>query len=363
MFSHGRPMLTPVRNLSNTLINSGKLVYSAHFYGFTGPNHTGSSGGWQNGETNDPRYRDLSPQDLEKVVNDQALFVPQSGQHFTAPVWVSEFGTGGRGQTDQKEKDWFNRFTDILVKNDTDFAVWPVTGWTTDGKPNDNWAMISYDENGNRQSVLDSGDWRTNAWNKLVNATGKTGQVAKADRWNMINLDHDNQNASSWVRANSPITTPGNRQGSRPDGERLIGLSREKHRGLCTDVNAPATRSDNWEIVTNAKYTTKDWAPGWEKAQCPVGSMVAGYSMWDTAFTSVMCQPVAKRLGTTDRVVWFDRGDNPALNAKQLRSDWAPYDYKGRCDTDEYLAGVAFNWSSSQKYHDTPDALLCHPLD
>ncbi|MFG2334880.1 glycoside hydrolase family 5 protein, partial [Streptomyces sp. NPDC048604] len=36
MFPHGRPTLAPVRNLSNTLIHSGKLVYSAHFYGFTG---------------------------------------------------------------------------------------------------------------------------------------------------------------------------------------------------------------------------------------------------------------------------------------------------------------------------------------
>ncbi|MCP2309482.1 glycoside hydrolase family 5 protein [Kitasatospora paracochleata] len=362
--SHWRPNLEPVRNMSNTLMYSNKLVYSVHFYGFTGPNHTGASGGWQNGETNDPRYRDLSPEDLEKAVNDEALFVTESGQHFTAPVWVSEFGTGGRGQTDAKEKDWFRRFTDILVKNDTDFAIWPLVGWAnSSGKPNDNWAALSYAANGKRTGLEDGGDWRAADWNKLVTAGGKTGKVAKAERWNMINLDHGNQNASSYVRANFPIKTPGNLQGSCPDGERLIGLSRYKHRGLCTNVNEPAITNDDWEVVTDAKYMTDDWAPGWEKAQCPEGTMVAGYSMWDTAFTSVMCQPVAASLGTSNRVVWFDRGDNPAPTDKQARSDWAPWDSKGQCRTDEYLAGVAFNWSSSQKYHDTPDALLCRPLD
>jgi hypothetical protein len=32
---HGRPTLEPLRTLSHTLVDSGKLVYSAHFYGYT----------------------------------------------------------------------------------------------------------------------------------------------------------------------------------------------------------------------------------------------------------------------------------------------------------------------------------------
>ncbi|MFD4320829.1 glycoside hydrolase family 5 protein [Streptomyces sp. NPDC058548] len=368
MFPHGRPTLTPVRNLSNTLMYSSKLVYSAHFYGFTGPNHTGSTGGWQNGETNDPRYRDLSPEDLIKVINDQALFVTETGQHFTAPVWVSEFGTGGRGQTDQKEKDWFNRFTDILVENDTDFAIWPLTGWTTDGRINDNWALISYDENGERQSVLDAGDWRTTAWNKLVNASGKTGEVAEADRWNMLNVASGTVNAATWMRANAPVKTPGNLQGSCPDGQRLIGISRENRRGLCTDVNHPATGSGDWVVVKDQSTVTKDWAPWYEKLECPRNHYAAGFAFWDTAISGLLCAPATGGLGTTNRVAWFDRGDNPALNETQIKNDWAPYDYKGQCDTDEYLAGVAYTFNRSQgaPAHGklgVPDALLCRPLD
>ncbi|GGI98597.1 hypothetical protein GCM10011581_39720 [Saccharopolyspora subtropica] len=54
---HGRPTLAPARTLSHTLVSSGKLVYSAHFYGYTGPNHSGATGP---GETHDPRYQDLT---------------------------------------------------------------------------------------------------------------------------------------------------------------------------------------------------------------------------------------------------------------------------------------------------------------
>lgn len=124
---HGRPMLTPVATLSNTLIHSDKLVYAAHFYGYTGPNHTGATG---TGETHDLRYEELTPEQLVKAVDDQALFVTREGQHFTAPVWISEFGAGGRGAVNARERDWFARFTDILVRNDSDFAIWPLVGWT-----------------------------------------------------------------------------------------------------------------------------------------------------------------------------------------------------------------------------------------
>ncbi|MER5868093.1 cellulase family glycosylhydrolase, partial [Kitasatospora sp. NPDC002040] len=144
VFDHGRPVLTPVANLSNTLIQSDKLVYAAHFYAYTGPANTGAADG-SSGATGDPRYQDFTPAQLAAVVDRQALFVTQAGQHFTAPVWISEFGAGGRGGGDAKERAWFANFTDILVANDTDFAIWPLIGWTAaDGTPKDNWALLSY---------------------------------------------------------------------------------------------------------------------------------------------------------------------------------------------------------------------------
>ncbi|WP_241775923.1 glycoside hydrolase family 5 protein [Streptomyces exfoliatus] len=361
MFPHGRPTLTPVRNLSNTLINSGKLVYAAHFYGFTGPNHTGASGGWQNGETNDPRYRDLSPEDLVRVVNDQALFVTEAGQHFTAPVWVSEFGTGGRGETNQKEIDWFARFTDILVANDTDFAQWPTVGWSTNGKINDNWALISYDAAGNRQAINDPGDWRTTHWNKLVNAPGKTGQVAEVDHWNMVNLDFGDQNLSATMRQQADWSV-GNRKGNCPDSQRLVALARSNNRGLCTDAGGELAKTDAmWTTVVDERYVTSgDWAGGYNKLECPKNTFAVGYSVNGNAMAALLCAPSAKPLPTTNRLLWFDKGDNRPTTGGSTASDWAPGAYKGQCRDDEYLAGVAYTWK--WQHGGAPDALLCRPL-
>ncbi|MFB7358938.1 glycoside hydrolase family 5 protein [Streptomyces gardneri] len=361
MFPHGRPTLTPVRNLSNTLINSGKLVYAAHFYGFTGPNHTGSSGGWQNGETNDPRYRDLSPEDLVRVVDDQALFVTEEGQHFTAPVWISEFGTGGRGQTDQKEIDWFARFTDILVENDTDFAQWPLVGWTTNGKINDNWALISYDDAGNRQAINDPGDWRAAHWNKLVNAPGKTGRVAEVDHWNMVDLDFADQNLSATMRRQADWSV-GNRKGNCPDSQRLVALARSNNRGLCTDAGGELAKADTmWITVIDERHVKSgDWASGYNKLECPKNTYAVGYSVNGNAMAALLCAPSATPLPTTNRLLWFDRGDNRPATGGSTKSDWAPGAYKGQCRDDEYLAGVAYTWK--WQHGGAPDALLCRPL-
>ncbi|GGY42047.1 glycoside hydrolase family 5 protein [Streptomyces tanashiensis] len=361
MFPHGRPTLTPVRNLSNTLINSGKLVYAAHFYGFTGPNHTGASGGWQNGETNDPRYRDLSPEDLIRVIHDQALFVTEAGQHFTAPVWVSEFGTGGRGQTDQKEIDWFARFTDILVANDTDFAQWPLVGWSTNGKINDNWALISYDDAGNRQAINDPGDWRATHWNKLVNAAGKTGHVAEADHWNMVDLDFADQNLSATMRQQADWSV-GNRKGNCPDSQRLVALARSNNRGLCTDAGGELAKADSmWITVIDERYVKSgDWASGYNKLECPRNTFAVGYSVRGNAMAALLCAPSTRSLPTTNRLLWFDHGDNRPATGGSVKSDWAPGAYKGQCGDDEYLAGVAYTWK--WQHGGAPDALLCRPL-
>ncbi|MEU4277245.1 cellulase family glycosylhydrolase [Streptomyces tanashiensis] len=361
MFPHGRPTLTPVRNLSNTLINSGKLVYAAHFYGFTGPNHTGASGGWQNGETNDPRYRDLSPEDLIRVIHDQALFVTEAGQHFTAPVWVSEFGTGGRGQTDQKEIDWFARFTDILVANDTDFAQWPLVGWSTNGKINDNWALISYDDADNRQAINDPGDWRATHWNKLVNAAGKTGHVAEADHWNMVDLDFADQNLSATMRQQADWSV-GNRKGNCPDSQRLVALARSNNRGLCTDAGGELAKADSmWITVIDERYVKSgDWASGYNKLECPRNTFAVGYSVRGNAMAALLCAPSTRSLPTTNRLLWFDHGDNRPATGGSVKSDWAPGAYKGQCGDDEYLAGVAYTWK--WQHGGAPDALLCRPL-
>ncbi|WP_327303113.1 cellulase family glycosylhydrolase [Streptomyces sp. NBC_01298] len=356
---HGRPMLTPVANLSHTLITSGKLVYAAHFYGYTGPANTGAGSG--PGSTNDPRYQDFTPEQLAQVVNSQALFVTQEGQHFTAPVWISEFGAGGRGSNDAKEQAWLHRFTDILVANDTDFAIWPLVGWTgADGAPMDNWALLSYAANGARQGIGDGGDWRADDWNRLVSTPGRTGPVAQVDHWNMLDLDHADYDVSATMLA-KPDWSPGNRKGNCPDSQRLTGLGRSSSRGLCTDAGGPAKATGSWTVVTDERYVTAgDWAAGYNKLQCPAQTFAVGYAVRGNAMSALLCAPAAASLPATGRTLWFDRGDNRPATGGSNASDWAPGNYKGQCADTEYLAGVAYTWKWN--HGGVPDALLCRPL-
>ncbi|MEU4118824.1 cellulase family glycosylhydrolase [Kitasatospora sp. NPDC028055] len=357
-FSHGRPMLTPVAALSNTLIRSDKLVYAAHFYAYTGPANTGAGSG--PGSTSDPRYEEFTPEQLAQVVNQEALFVTQDGQHFTAPVWVSEFGAAGRGSTDAKEQAWFDRFTDLLVANDTDFAVWPLVGWQHDGVPNDSWALLSYDTGGRQLGLNDPGDWRAADWNKLVNAPSYTGPVTPVARWNMLDLDHGDQDVSARMLAR-PDWSPGNRKGDCPDGQRLAGLGRGSSRGLCTDAGQPPLGAGDWVTVTDQRYVTGgDWASGYDKLQCPDNAFAVGYSVRNNAMSALLCAPAATALPSTGRTVWFDHGDNRPANGGSVASDWAPGSYKGQCADGEYVAGVADTWRWLQ--YGVPDALLCRPL-
>ncbi|TWG08604.1 aryl-phospho-beta-D-glucosidase BglC (GH1 family) [Saccharopolyspora dendranthemae] len=162
-FPHSRPTLEPVRTLSHQLAEPGKLVYSAHFYGYTGPNHSGATG---TGETHDPRYQDLTREELHDVLRRQAFFVTEEGEPYTAPLWISEFGVAGDEQ-DPKARAWFDNFVDFLIDNDTDFAYWPLVGWHEDGEP-DGWGLVHWDGEGNRTSV--DGDWRADAWHRLTGA-------------------------------------------------------------------------------------------------------------------------------------------------------------------------------------------------
>ncbi|WP_406286580.1 glycoside hydrolase family 5 protein [Embleya sp. NBC_00896] len=348
---HGRPTLEPAKTLSHTLVNARKLVYSAHFYGYTGPNHTGATG---TGETHDWRYQELSLTELQATLDRQAFFVTTEGRHYTAPLWISEFGDGF-GETDPKARAWFGNFVDYLIAKDTDFAVWPLVGWQRAGVPN-SWSLVSWDPAGRRAGILDPGDWRTPIWNRLIGAPSRTGQVAPVADWSMLNLDHGDFNASSVMRSR-PDWDVGARKGTCSDGERLIGLSHHDGRGLCTDAggvvpSAPAT------VVWDERNVTYDWAGGYTKVQCPTGQMMVGYSLRGTAFASALCAP-APVGATASRTVWFDRGDNRP--AGDPGGEFAAGNYKGQCATNEYAAGVAYTgrFGQPQKY---PAALYCRSL-
>ncbi|MFE2866773.1 glycoside hydrolase family 5 protein [Embleya sp. NPDC059259] len=348
---HGRPTLEPANTLSHTLVNAHKLVYSAHFYGYTGPNHTGATG---TGETHDWRYQELSLTELRATLDRQAFFVTTEGQHFTAPLWISEFGDGFT-ETNPQSRAWFGNFVDHLISRDTDFAVWPLVGWQRDGIPN-SWSLVSWDAAGNRAGILDPGDWRTPIWNRLITAPARTGRIAPVADWSMLNLDHGDFDASLEMRSR-PDWDTGARKGTCPDGQRLIGLSHHDGRGLCTDAgavvpSAPAT------VVWDERYVSYDWAGGYSKVQCPTGQMMVGYSLRATTFASALCAP-APVGASSSRTVWFDRGD--ARPAGNPGGEFASGNYKGQCATNEYVAGVAYTGRFGKPFK-YPDALYCRSL-
>ncbi|KAF7361221.1 Glycoside hydrolase [Mycena sanguinolenta] len=352
-FPHSRPTLTPVAGLSHTLLVPHKLVYSAHFYAYTGPNHSGATG---IGETSDPRYRDLSRADLFSVMNSSASYVALDAEmHYTAPVWLSEFGVAGRGETLDSDKTWFQNFADYLVLTDADFAFWPLVGYLNNGTGN-GWALMNWDVNGVRTGLFDGDDWREPMWNEIIGATGATGQIAAVPEWKQLNLDHGDFQQSLAVLTNNGDWDNGAYKAVCPDNLRLIGLSHGSTRGLCTDV----TFSNLWassraiEVVFDERHVVNDWASGYTKYTCPVNYFVMGWAIRGAKVSTVLCSQAATTLGTTGRTVWFDQGDN---RADTLGGDFAVGQYKGSCATNEYIGGVAFTTRIGS--NGSPDALFC----
>ncbi|MFJ5775397.1 glycoside hydrolase family 5 protein [Streptomyces sp. NPDC093094] len=353
---HGRPTLEPVRTLSHTLLASDKLVYSAHFYDYTGPNHSGATG---LGETSDPRYRDLSPSDLIAVLNRQAFFVTEPDRHYTAPLWISEFGVGGREETGQKARAWFENFVDQLIRTDADFAYWPLVGWH-EGRTGNGWALLHWDAQGHRMGLYDGDDWRAAAWTRLMSAPSRTGPVAPVSRWSMLSPDHGDFVRSRRVR-DAGDWDPGARKAACPDGRRLIGLAHTGNRGLCTDT-AVSLRWDParaHEVVKDERHVRPgaDWASGYTKLQCADGQFLVGYAVRGAAVSSALCVPAPPGTlpGGPGRTVWFDRGDNRGAAAKG--GDFAQGHYKGQCADGEYAAGIACTGRIGSSR--TPDALYC----
>ncbi|NUK52365.1 cellulase family glycosylhydrolase [Streptomyces lunaelactis] len=355
---HERPTLEPVRRLSHTLVDSGKLVYSAHFYDYTGPNHSGATG---TGETSDPRYRDLTSAELIDVLNRQAFFVTaEQDQHFTAPVWISEFGVGGRDETGGKQRAWFQNFVDQLIRTDADFAYWPLVGWH-EGRKGNGWALLHWDAAGDRMGLYDGDDWRAAAWTRLIGAQGRIGRVDPVTNWSMLSPDHGDFVASRRMRA-LPDWDLGARKAVCPDGQRLLGLSHTGNRGLCSDVSTVLDAVGGHEVVVDERHVTpgQDWASGYTKLQCPAGHFLTGHSVRGSAVSAALCAEASSGSipGTTGRTVWFDRGDNRGSAPKG--GDFAHGHYKGQCADDEYAAGIAFTGRVGSAR--TPDALYCRTL-
>ncbi|MEU6844396.1 cellulase family glycosylhydrolase [Streptomyces sp. NPDC046716] len=350
-FWHDRPLLKPLATLSNTLVRSHKLVYAAHFYGYTGPRHSGATG---IGETTDARYRDLSRDELFQTMRDTASYVADTpDRHFTAPVWISEFGVGK--DADTKERAWFANTVDFLVDHDLDFAYWPAVGFQ-DGDQGNPWGLIRYDTTGAARSVLDADDWRGTAWRQLTAADGRQGPVPRVRTWSMLKATHTDANRSLRAAAD---WDGGARKLSCPDDQRLIGISQRGQGGLCTDAGTAdlATSATPVKVTSEVNVTT-DWARGFTKYQCAAGQFMSGYSVRGNKVSATLCSAARIPLAGAGRTLWDDRGDSRPASGEG--GDYAGGFYKAQCDADEYAAGIAF--STALGRGGTPDALYCRKI-
>jgi len=106
--------LSGVYKLHVQLQNQEKLVYSAHSYSWSYP-------------ALPDNYQDLKDQ-----IGKDWGFILESGRSYTAPVWVSEFGTFSDCHKDTCAH-WWPDFLQYLAEGDLDWAVWHGDGtWSRD---------------------------------------------------------------------------------------------------------------------------------------------------------------------------------------------------------------------------------------
>ena len=81
-----------------------KLVYTGHTYTF-----------WA--------VSDLPWEQYSAAMTFQQLFVDAAGHNYSAPYWMSEFGTGN------VDSEKYQKIIRLLRENDADFAYWSVDGY------------------------------------------------------------------------------------------------------------------------------------------------------------------------------------------------------------------------------------------
>ena len=358
--THYRPELQPVKGLSHTMPVLDKLVYSSHFYAYTGPNATGGV----DLSSNDLLYRDLSVSVLENTMVELAFYVatlPSDVQkHYTNPVWISEFGSPGRNDFLNKNRWWWSNFTSLLIKHDIDYALWPLTGWQENGK-GDLWALNAWDSNGNRLSILDPGDWRLSSYNALNDSMGKTGLVEEVSTWQMLYTALGSIQQSNRLSEEVKLEKEGHVVASCPDGLRLAGLSYEENpSGLCTDVyfgrdlwNAGV---GSYEIISSQVNVDADWAKGYTKYQCSNDHHLIGFSFTTSLMKTAVCAQLSRNLSNGgmigNRTIWFNKRNNLTDDRGSWYGSGAT---AGTCNDDELLIGFAFS-THDRGY---PAAILC----
>lgn len=331
-----RPHLQPIRERPVNLIVPNKLVYAAHNYSFTGPNHTGddktSPGKTRYGQMDERTFRETLDREFGFVLNQQ--------QYYTAPVWLSEFGAAAN-ESDPATRIWFANLVSYMVDKDLDFAYWPFNY--------EGYGLVSEDYSRNLND-----DWRFSELSRLVNAPSAQGPFPQ-DRFLRLTVGDRDENlarvAGDWM--------PYARKGSCVEGERLMGVSQD-HRVLCFHQNGsdPSAATPRYHVEGRTETAARphgiaDWAPGSTKYECPLNYFAVGYAQEKGRANGLLCNSANRSLSTNCRAVDFSQGDQ---RLSSRGGDWAEYAHKGQCGDQDYLAGYAHKSGKVQ-------ALLCCALD
>ncbi|MDQ3234694.1 MAG: glycoside hydrolase family 5 protein [Pseudobdellovibrionaceae bacterium] len=330
-----RPHLQPVSDRPVNLNVPNRLVYAAHNYSFTGPNHTGDDK-TSPGQT---RYGQMDEATLRPTMEREFGYVLNHDQYFTAPVWVSEFGAAAN-ESDPASRAWFSYLVRYLIDKDLDFAYWPFNY--------EGYGLVSEDYSRN----LDN-DWRYEDLSRLVQAPSAAGPFP-GDHWSRLAVSDRDENLSARAGDWLPYT----RKGSCAEGGRIMGLSQD-HRLLCghlTETNPWATAADfhteAWVETSARPHKIADWAPGSTKYECPLDMMAVGYAQDKGRAVGLLCARSHRPLSTSCRTLDFSQGDQ---RLSPRGGDWAASSYKGQCGDQDYVAGYAHKGGRVQ-------ALLCCTL-
>jgi hypothetical protein len=326
-------------------------VYAAHTYGFIGPRHNGDESS-SSGET---KYSDMDRDTLFRTLDEEFGYVTEESRPYTAPVWVSELGVG-RTWANAQDKAWFANIVDYLISRDLDFAYWPLNPERVDESALDDYGVLD----SSWRPMTREQDWRVPELERLMRAGGYTGPVS-APWFRAVSFLDDNDSQSWGLRDDWHV---GANKGTCPDGTRILGISRRTRRGtgdfraLCSDVTYGSLWSAGHEWTAAVDYESAsrphvpwEWAGGFTKYECPLDYFAAGASKRWWGSSGILCERADRPLGNTCRTLWFDRGDQRASDSG---GDWAPGAFKGQCEDDEYVAGLA------QRDGEAAALLCCH---
>ena len=140
---------------------------------------TAAPPGW--GRRRPPLPRPQPPHELTAVLNRQAFFVTaEQDQHFTAPLWISEFGVGGREETGTAPRAWFENFVDQLIAYRRRLRVLAARRLARPNRRGNGWALLHWDTvgrpHGRATTATTGGPPRGH---RLIERPGRTGPVAR----------------------------------------------------------------------------------------------------------------------------------------------------------------------------------------